>query len=80
VRVLALAPGAIRTPINEEVWKDPAQLEDLMTKIPLRRIGEVEDITKMAVVLLSDAASYVTGTTLFVDGGMTDFPSFSQGG
>ncbi len=80
VRVLALAPGAIRTPINQAVWSDREGMADLLTKIPLGRIGEVEDVARMAVVLLSDAAAYVTGTTVFVDGGMTDFPSFMHGG
>ncbi len=80
VRVLALAPGAIRTPINQSVWSDAEGMKDLLTKIPLGRIGEVEDVARMAVVLLSDAASYVTGTTVFVDGGMTDYPSFLHGG
>ncbi len=80
VRVLALAPGAIRTPINQSVWSDPAGYRDLLTKIPLGRIGEVDDVARMAVVLLSDAASYVTGTTIFVDGGMTDYPDFLHGG
>lgn len=80
VRVVALAPGAIRTPINQSVWSDPEGMKDLLEKIPLDRIGEVDDVARMAVVLLSDAASYVTGTTLFVDGGMTDYPSFEHGG
>ncbi len=80
VRVLALAPGAIRTPINQSVWSDPEGMKDLLTKIPLGRIGEVSDVANMAVFLLSDAASYVTGTTVFVDGGMTDYPDFLHGG
>ena len=80
VRVLALAPGAIQTPINRDVWSDPAQLQDLLTKIPLRRLGTVDDVARMVVVLVSDAAGYVTGTTLFVDGGMTLYPSFMRGG
>jgi glucose 1-dehydrogenase len=80
VRVLALGPGAIKTPINESVWSDPEGLKDLLEKIPLRRVGEPEDIARMAVVLVSDAASYVTGRTIFVDGGMTDYPSFAHGG
>lgn len=80
VRVVALAPGAIRTPINENVWGDPRQYADLLTKIPLGRMGTPEEIARMAVVLLSDAASYVTGGTVFVDGGMTDYPSFAHGG
>jgi NAD(P)-dependent dehydrogenase (short-subunit alcohol dehydrogenase family) len=80
VRVLALAPGAIRTPINESVWSDPGGLKDLLAKIPLGRMGEVDDVARMAVVLVSDVASCVTGTTIFVDGGMTDYPDFSHGG
>ena len=80
VRVLAVAPGAIKTPINRSVWSDPKNLQDLLRKIPLRRIGEPEEIARMVVVLVSDAASYVTGCTMFVDGGMTDYPSFAEGG
>jgi glucose 1-dehydrogenase len=80
VRVVALAPGAIKTPINKSVWSDPKSYADLLTKIPLGRIGTTDEIARMAVVLLSDAASYVTGTTLFADGGMTDYPSFQHGG
>lgn len=80
VRVLCIAPGAIRTPINQPVWQDPEGYRDLLTKIPLGRIGEPEDVANVAVMLASDAASYVTATTIFVDGGMTDYPSFSHGG
>ena len=80
VRVLCIAPGAIRTPINRQVWDDPKGYADLLEKIPLGRVGEPEDIAKMAVFLASDAASYVTATTVFVDGGMTDYPSFAHGG
>lgn len=80
VRVLAVAPGAIKTAINRSVWSDPKGLQDLLEKIPLHRIGEPEDIARMVVVLVSDVASYVTGRTIFVDGGMTDYPSFAHGG
>lgn len=80
VRVLSLAPGAIRTPINKNVWDNKAGLADLLEKIPLGRIGEPEEIARMAVVLVSDIASYVTGRTIYVDGGMTDYPDFSHGG
>jgi glucose 1-dehydrogenase len=80
VRVLAIAPGAIKTPINRSVWDDPQGLQDLLTKIPLQRIGEPEDIARMVVVLVSDVASYITGRTIFVDGGMTDYPGFAHGG
>ncbi len=80
VRVLAIAPGAIKTPINEAVWSDPKNLQDLLEKIPLNRLGDPAEIARMAVVLVSDTASYVTGCTIFVDGGMTDYPSFAHGG
>jgi NAD(P)-dependent dehydrogenase (short-subunit alcohol dehydrogenase family) len=80
VRVLAIAPGAIKTPINRAVWSDPKSLQDLLEKIPLKRIGEPEEIARMVVVLVSDVASYVTGRTVFVDGGMTDYPDFTHGG
>lgn len=80
VRVLCIASGAIRTPINKAVWSDPETYKDLLTKIPLGRIGDAEDIARMAVVLASDVAGYITGTTVFVDGGMTDYPSFAHGG
>jgi glucose 1-dehydrogenase len=80
VRVLAIGPGAIKTPINRSVWSDPKNLRDLLEKIPLKRIGEPDEVARMAVVLVSDIASYVTGRTVFVDGGMTDYPDFAHGG
>ena len=80
VRVLAIGPGAIKTPINRSVWSAPDSLKDLLEKIPLDRLGETSEIARMAVVLVSDVASYVTGRTIFVDGGMTDYPSFAHGG
>jgi NAD(P)-dependent dehydrogenase (short-subunit alcohol dehydrogenase family) len=80
VRVVALAPGAIQTPINRDVWSDPAQLQDLLTKIPMGRMGTVDEVARMVAILVSDAASYITGTTVFVDGGMTLYPSFIRGG
>lgn len=80
IRVLAIAPGAIRTPINKAVWSNPKTMDDLKTKIPLGRIGEPSEIANLAVVLISEVASYATGTSLFVDGGMTNYPDFAQGG
>jgi NAD(P)-dependent dehydrogenase (short-subunit alcohol dehydrogenase family) len=80
VRVLTVAPGAIKTSINRPVWSDPKSLQDLLEKIPLNRIGEPDEIARMVVVLVSDIASYVTGRTIFVDGGMTDYPDFAHGG
>jgi NAD(P)-dependent dehydrogenase (short-subunit alcohol dehydrogenase family) len=80
VRVLSVAPGAVRTSINRSVWSDPQSLQDLLEKIPLDRIGEPDEIAGMVVVLVSEVASYVTGRTIFVDGGMTDYPDFAHGG
>ncbi len=80
IRVNSIAPGAIRTPINTSAWDTPSAYADLMTLIPYKRIGEPDDIAQAAVWLTSDAADYVTGATLFVDGGMTLFPGFATGG
>ena len=80
VRVLALGPGAVQTPINQSVWADPSASADLLGKIPLGRMGRPEEIAGMAVVLCSDVAGYVTGTTVMVDGAMTAYPEFARGG
>lgn len=80
IRVNAIAPGAIRTPINAPAWSTPEAYEDLMKLVPYQRIGEPEDVARAAVWLASDASDYVTGTSLFVDGGMTLFPGFAVGG
>lgn len=80
VRILSIGPGAIKTPINRAVWDNPDSLADLLEKIPLNRIGEASEIARMVVVLASDVASYITGRTIFVDGGMTDYPDFAHGG
>jgi glucose 1-dehydrogenase len=80
VRVNSIGPGAIRTPINTQAWSTPQAYADLMTLVPYKRIGEPDDIAQAAVWLASDAADYVTGATLFVDGGMTLYPGFATGG
>ncbi|WP_086384106.1 SDR family oxidoreductase [Caballeronia sordidicola] len=80
IRVNSIAPGAIRTPINTQAWSTPEAYADLMTLVPYKRIGEPDDIAQAAVWLASDAADYVTGATLFVDGGMTLYPGFATGG
>ncbi|MDN5863707.1 MAG: glucose 1-dehydrogenase [Gammaproteobacteria bacterium] len=80
VRVVAIAPGAVKTPINRSVWSDQKGLADLLDKIPAGDLGLPEDIARMALMLASDASRYVTGTTVFVDGGMTLYPSFRHGG
>ncbi|MDC7806324.1 SDR family oxidoreductase [Luteimonas sp BLCC-B24] len=80
IRVNAIAPGAIRTPINEEAWGSDEALKKLLKLIPYGRIGEPEDVARAAVWLASDDADYVTGTTLFVDGGMSLYPEFRDNG
>jgi glucose 1-dehydrogenase len=80
IRVNGIAPGAIRTPINTAAWNTPAAYDSLMKLVPYGRIGEPGDIAQAAVWLASDAADYVTGTTLFVDGGMTLYPGFQDNG
>ena len=80
MRVLAIAPGAIKTPINADVWRNPDSLRDLDRKIAMCRLGEPDEIGKVAAFLVSDLASYITGTTLAVDGGMLIYPDFSHGG
>jgi glucose 1-dehydrogenase len=80
IRVNAIAPGAIKTPINTSAWSTPQALQSLLTLIPYGRIGEPGDIARAAVWLASDQSDYVVGTTLFVDGGMTLFPGFSTNG
>ncbi|WP_227323567.1 SDR family oxidoreductase [Acidisoma silvae] len=80
IRVNSIGPGAIRTPINTAAWQTPEAYGDLMTLVPYKRIGEPDDIAQAAVWLASEAADYVTGATLFVDGGMTLYPGFATGG
>lgn len=80
IRINAIAPGAIQTPINHDAWDTAAHLEKLLRLIPEDRIGKVEDIANAVVWLVSDAADYVNGTTLFVDGGMTLYPGFRDNG
>jgi glucose 1-dehydrogenase len=80
IRVNAIGPGAIQTAINRPAWDSAAALKALLTLIPYGRIGQPEDVARAAVWLASDESDYVTGTTLFVDGGMTLYPGFSEGG
>lgn len=80
IRVNSIGPGAIRTPINTSAWSTPEAYSDLMRLVPYKRIGEPADIGQAAVWLSSDAADYVTGTTLYIDGGMTLYPGFETGG
>ncbi|WP_312994106.1 glucose 1-dehydrogenase [Chryseobacterium flavum] len=80
IRVNSICPGAIQTPINQNAWNTPEALSALLTLIPYNRIGQPLDIGNLAVFLASDFADYITGASIFVDGGMTTFESFSTGG
>ncbi|MCZ1004558.1 SDR family oxidoreductase [Streptomyces mirabilis] len=80
IRVNAIAPGAIRTPINRDAWETPEAEADLLRLIPYRRVGDPDDIANAVAALASDLFDYVVGTTIYVDGGMTLFPGFATGG
>jgi glucose 1-dehydrogenase len=80
IRVNSISPGAIRTPINRPAWETPEAYAQLLKLIPYKRIGEPEDVARAAVWLASDEADYITGTSLYVDGGMTLYPGFEAGG
>lgn len=80
IRVNAIGPGAIRTPINTSAWDTQEAYNKLMTLVPYGRIGEPDDIAQVAAWLASDASDYITGQTIFVDGGMTLYPGFATGG
>ncbi|MEJ8800503.1 SDR family oxidoreductase [Pontibacter sp. H249] len=78
IRVNAISPGAIKTDINKKEWESEEGLKMTLSQIPYGRIGEPEDIAKVATWLVTDDADYITGTTIYVDGGMTLFPSFNE--
>jgi len=80
IRVNSVCPGAVRTPINTAAWETPEEYHELMTLIPYQRIGEPEDIGRVAVFLASDQTDYINGASIFVDGGMTLYPGFASGG
>jgi glucose 1-dehydrogenase len=81
IRVNSLSPGAIRTPMNVEKLTSPEMFEStLLNLIPTKRIGEPEDVARLAVWLASDESDYVHGTTIYADGGMTLYPGFIGAG
>ena len=80
IRINSIGPGAIKTPINRDAWETPEAEATLLELIPYNRVGDPEDIGKAAVWLASDDSDYVNGVTLFVDGGMTLYPGFADGG
>jgi glucose 1-dehydrogenase len=70
ITINSIAPGAIETPINKSLLNDPSKLNALLQNIPLQRLGQPADVASLASFLASDEATYITGTTLFVDGGL----------
>lgn len=79
IRVNAIGPGAINTPINAKKFADKAQYDQTVSMVPMNRIGTPEEVAAGAAWLASDESSYVTGITLFIDGGMTLYPAFKDG-
>ncbi len=80
IRVNSIGPGAIKTPINRAAWETPEAEAKLLQLIPYKRVGETSDIGAVAVWLASDESDYIHGTTIFVDGGMTLYPGFTENG
>jgi glucose 1-dehydrogenase len=80
IRVNAVAPGAIKTGINKGVWSDETSARGVVNLIPYGRWGEPDDIGKAVAWLCSDAADYITGSVLYIDGGMTLYPEFRDNG
>jgi glucose 1-dehydrogenase len=78
IRVNGIGPGATITPINRAWVEDPVKKEQVQSHIPMRRAGTADEMGGIACFLASDDAAYITGQTLFVDGGLTLYPSFSE--
>jgi len=80
IRVNSVSPGAIKTPINTSAWDTPEAEASLLKLIPYGRVGVADDIARAVIWLSSDHSDYVNGTTIYVDGGMTLYPEFREGG
>ena len=70
ITINSVAPGAIETPINKSLLNNPAELRSLLDNIPLKRLGQPADVAEIISFLASDKSNYITGTTIFVDGGL----------
>jgi len=69
IRVNAVSPGMIETPMIDPIKKDPKQMEAMLAKIPLRRVGNAEEVSNLVLFLASDKSSYMTGSAVVIDGG-----------
>lgn len=78
IRVVGISPGAIQTDINQSEWGTEEAKKELLSTIPYNRIGQPEEIGHLAAFLASDHADYITGTNVYIDGGMTLYPSFMK--
>ena len=79
IRVNAIGPGAINTPINAQKFANQDDYDQTVSMVPMNRIGKPEEVAAGAAWLASEESSYVTGITLFIDGGMTLYPAFMNG-
>src|SRR5256712_13668515 len=80
IRVNSISPGAIRTPINRSAWSTPEAYAALLRLVPYKRIGEPQDNGRAPTFLSAAESDYITGTSMYVDGGMTLYPEFASGG
>ncbi len=78
IRVNAIGPGATATDINKDWAEDPKKREEVASNIPMKRVGTPEEMAAVTAFLASDDASYITGQTLFIDGGLTLYPKFME--
>ena len=69
IRVNAIAPGMIDTPMIDPVKKDPGTMEAMLARVPMHRVGKPEEVSNLVLFLASDASSYITGSTVVIDGG-----------
>ena len=80
IRINSISPGAIRTDINKAAWETEEAMDDLLKLIPYGRIGEADDVANLCAFLASDVSDYITGATIYIDGGMMLYPGFRFGG
>ncbi|GAH99535.1 unnamed protein product, partial [marine sediment metagenome] len=69
IRVNAIAPGMIETPMIDPMKKDPKMMEAMLAKVPMQRVGKPEEVSNLVLFLASDVSSYITGSTVIIDGG-----------